>query len=162
MYKRYPTNIHDKSHIQMVCHKYKRDYILQKRPIIWRSLLVIAILYATNIHEKSHIQMVCHKYKKDYILQKRPIIWRSLLVIAIPYATNIHEKSHMGWLQVVGSLELYVSFAEYRLFYMALLQKRPMILRSLPIVATPYWNESCTRCEYECAKPHTWSDYICV
>jgi len=31
-----------------------------------------------------------------------------------------------------------VSFAEYRLFYRALLQKRPMILRSLLIVATPY------------------------
>jgi len=30
-----------------------------------------------------------------------------------------------------------VSFAEYRLFYRALLQKRPMILRSLLIVATP-------------------------
>jgi len=35
-------------------------------------------------------------------------------------------------------LQLYVSFAEYRLVYRALLQKRPMILRSLLIVATPY------------------------
>ena len=42
----------------------------------------------------------------------------------------------MGWLHVVGSLK--VSFAEYRLFYRALLQKRPMILKSLLIVATPY------------------------
>jgi len=30
-----------------------------------------------------------------------------------------------------------VSFAEYRLFYRPLLQKRPIILRSLLIVATP-------------------------
>jgi len=44
----------------------------------------------------------------------------------------------MGWLRLVGSLKSYVSFAEYRLFYRALLQKRPMILRSLLIVATPY------------------------
>ena len=29
----------------------------------------------------------------------------------------------MGWLRLVGSLKLYVSFAEYRLFYRALLQK---------------------------------------
>jgi len=43
----------------------------------------------------------------------------------------------MGWLQLVGSLKIYVSFAEYRLFYRALLQKRPIILRSLLIVATP-------------------------
>ena len=44
---------------------------------------------------------------------------------------------HMGWLRLVGSLSLYVSFAEYGLFCRAL-QKRPIILRSLLIVATPY------------------------
>jgi len=46
----------------------------------------------------------------------------------------------MGWLRLVGSLKLQVPFAEYRLFYRALLQKRPMILRSLLIIATPYVN----------------------
>jgi len=44
----------------------------------------------------------------------------------------------MGWLRLVGSLKLQVSFAEYSLFYWALLLKRPIILRSLLIVATPY------------------------
>jgi len=44
----------------------------------------------------------------------------------------------MGWLRCVGSLKLQVSFAEYSLFYRALLQLRPLILRSLLIVATPY------------------------
>jgi len=44
----------------------------------------------------------------------------------------------MGWLRLVGSLKLLVSFAEYCLLYRALLQKRPIILRSLLIVATPY------------------------
>jgi len=34
----------------------------------------------------------------------------------------------MGWLRLVGSLKLYVSFAEYSLFYRALLPKRPIIL----------------------------------
>jgi len=43
----------------------------------------------------------------------------------------------MGWLRLVASLKLLVFFAEYRLFYRALLQKRPMILRSLLIGATP-------------------------
>ena len=42
------------------------------------------------------------------------------------------------WLRLVGSLKLQVSFAEYRLFYRALLQKRPIILRSLLIGATSY------------------------
>jgi len=45
----------------------------------------------------------------------------------------------MGWLRLVGSLKLQVSFAEYRLIYRSLLQKRPIILRSLLIVATPPW-----------------------
>jgi len=47
---------------------------------------------------------------------------------------------HMGWLQLVSSLELCVSVAEYRLFHRVLLQKRPIIARSLLIVATPYMN----------------------
>ena len=45
---------------------------------------------------------------------------------------------HMGWLRLVGSLKLSVSSTEYSLFCRALLQKRPIILRSLLIVATPY------------------------
>jgi len=44
----------------------------------------------------------------------------------------------MGWLRLVGSIKLQVSFAKYHLFYRALLQKRPIILRSLLIAATPY------------------------
>jgi len=35
----------------------------------------------------------------------------------------------MGWLRLVGSLKLQVSFVECRLFYRALLQKRPIIIR---------------------------------
>ena len=50
-----------------------------------------------------------------------------------------YERS-MGWLRLVGSFKLQVSSAEHSLFFKALLQMRPMILRSLLIVATP---ESC-------------------
>ena len=44
----------------------------------------------------------------------------------------------MGWLRLVGSFKLYVSFAKdpYKRDY--ILQKRPIILGSLLIVATPY------------------------
>jgi len=45
--------------------------------------------------------------------------------------------SSMGCLRLVRSLKLIVSFAQYRLFYRALLQNRPIISRSLLIVATP-------------------------
>jgi len=44
---------------------------------------------------------------------------------------------YMGWIRLVGSLKFKVSFAEYSLFYRALVQKRSIILRSLLIVATP-------------------------
>ena len=42
-----------------------------------------------------------------------------------------HVYIYMGWLQ------LYVSFAEYRPFYMALLRKKPIILSILLTEATP-------------------------
>ena len=48
----------------------------------------------------------------------------------------------MKWLGLVGSIKLQVSFAEYRLFYRALLQKRPIILSILLTKATPYENVS--------------------
>jgi len=46
--------------------------------------------------------------------------------------------TYMGWLRLVGSFKLWISFAEYSLFYRALLLKRPIISRSLLIEATPY------------------------
>jgi len=49
------------------------------------------------------------------------------------------DRKAIGWLRLVGSFKLLVSFAEYRLFYRALLQKRPIIWRSLLVEATP-WN----------------------
>jgi len=58
--------------------------------------------------------------------------------------------SYMGWLRLVGSLKPQVSFAEYRLFYRALLQTRPIILRSLPIVATPLFLERVSRYRNVC------------
>ena len=37
----------------------------------------------------------------------------------------------MGWLRTVGSIKVYVPFAEYSLSYRSLLQKRPMIVSML-------------------------------
>jgi len=44
----------------------------------------------------------------------------------------------MGWLRLVGSIKLCVSFAEYCLFYRALSQKRTIILSILLTEAIPY------------------------
>jgi len=44
----------------------------------------------------------------------------------------------MGWLPFVGSLKLEGSFAKETYKRDDILQKRPIILRSLLIIATPY------------------------
>ena len=49
----------------------------------------------------------------------------------------VASMSRMRWRRLVGSLKIQVSFAEYSLFDRALLQKRPMFLGSLLLVATP-------------------------
>jgi len=61
----------------------------------------------------------------------------------------------MGWLRLLGSFKLQVSFVEYSLFYKALLQKRPVILRSLLIVAIPY--DICTRRAMLRGSEHTYA-----
>ena len=45
---------------------------------------------------------------------------------------------HMGWLHLVGSFKIWVSFAKEPYKRDPVLQKRPIILRSLRIEATPY------------------------
>jgi len=47
----------------------------------------------------------------------------------------------MGWLRLVGSLKLQVSFAKEPYKRDDILQKRPIILSILLIVATPYMND---------------------
>jgi len=49
----------------------------------------------------------------------------------------------MGWLRLVGSLKLQVSFAKEPYKRDDILQKRPIILRNLLILATPNPLDSC-------------------
>jgi len=51
---------------------------------------------------------------------------------------RVHNVCGMGWLWLVGLIKLEVSCADYRLFYRALLQKRPIISSILLTKATPY------------------------
>jgi len=53
-------------------------------------------------------------------------------------STCVTRRIPMGWLRSVGSLKLQVSFAKEPYKRDDILQKRPVILRSLLIVATPY------------------------
>jgi len=107
---------------------YKRDYILEKRPIVLRRLLIVVTPYRRETEwVESYIHV--YSYKRDYILQKRPIVLRKLLIVVPPYRREtewvesyIHKHQHpiciwclhiylcmnivYGWLRVVGSLKL--------------------------------------------------------
>ena len=60
------------------------------------------------------------------------------LSLSLSLFLSFSKHIHMGWLRLVGSFKMKVYFAKYRLFYRALLQKTPILSRSLLIVATPY------------------------
>jgi len=52
-----------------------------------------------------------------------------LQCVAMYYKADLlATKYAMGWLWIVGSLKIHLSFAEYSLFYRALLHTRPMFL----------------------------------
>jgi len=87
------------------------------------------IFYTSKTHVSTLSHLQGHFQKLEAKLEAEA--GRSLL-------PSFSEKRPMGWLRLVGSLKLLVSFAEYHLFYKALLQKRPMILRSLILEATSY------------------------
>jgi len=83
---------------------YKRDYILQKRPIIsWRVMAQVWMSkmtrHATDLNElHSHAKEL---YKRDHILQKRPIIsWLVMPQIWISYKWRVmslaNKSCHMG------------------------------------------------------------------
>jgi len=66
--------------------------------------------------------------------------------ISILRNVTIHIYIHMGWLWLVGSIKLLVSFAKEPYKRDNILRKRPIILSILLTVATPYIHtlETCT------------------
>jgi len=152
---------------------YKRDSILQKRHLISRSLLIVATSDQMSAVYGRHRPLACLPYtsptRMSYVYGRHLALgfwnWISLLqnivsVIGLfgkrdlyfPYTEEISHSDIfvMGWLRLVGSLKLDISFAEYSLCYRSLWQKRPIFSRvytediahsliwtSLLILATP-------------------------
>ena len=97
----------------------------------------------------TYIYIYIYMYMYTYIWIGRP----HELSLTVGYSGTGHEEGHqrlqrqkpsrrpplsgMGWLRLVGSFKLLVSFAEYSIFHRAVLKKRLGILRGLLIVATP-------------------------
>jgi len=82
------------------------------------TLSLFLSLSHTHTHALTHTYVLTHTYKLVKMRQT-------------PYL-------YMGWLPLVGSLQLQVSFAKEPYKRDDILQKRPRILRSLLIVATPW------------------------
>ena len=109
---------------------------------IYRALLR---KHGALLRKRYQLHLWCnHTYLHTQVTDIYMALWREYIGFFF-CGCYLHSWQHhncrikrMGWLRLVGSLKLQVSFAEYRLFYRALLQKRPVILRSLLIVATLY------------------------
>jgi len=98
---------------------------------------------AENVRIKLYVSFVTELYKRDDILQKRRMILRSLLIrkdADKAYLQRCRECARMFmWLLRSGdSLYLQISFVKEPYKTDDIPHKRPMILRSLLIVATPY------------------------
>ena len=108
-------------------------YICMYKVIEKEEQLQTNIQKAVTICMYTPICMCIHIYMKIYVCT---------------YIQEAEALIDMGQLRLVGSIKVQVFWAEYRLFHRALLQKRPMTLRSLLIVATPYIKKTMTICVY--------------
>jgi len=91
----------------------------------------INTLTHTYTHSHTHTHTHTHTHRLVFavvVYQKSQLVWE----------TTIRRFLDMRWLRFVGSFQLYVSFTKESYKTDDILQKRPMILRSLLTVATPY------------------------
>ena len=96
-------------------------------------------------------------------MQKRPVVLKSLLIIATPYRTEV--SVHVCMCVCTVRVCLCVYSVQNSLFYRALLQKRPIVVKSLLIVATPYRTEVSVLvclCVYTCMCMYTVCVCLCV
>jgi len=126
------------SHIENLYVRLLAVYISVWLLLLLHSILTYVVLTCT--YRRSYMGIIGLFCKRA--LQKRRYSAKETYDFKEPTnrsrSIHTHMTSTIERLRIVGSLKSYVSFAEYRLFYRALLQKRPMILRSLLIVAAPY------------------------
>jgi len=86
---------------------------------------------ATHCNTLQHTILHAHTCRDAYMY-----ISMHIYMYACIYTWRI-QSCDVGWLRWVASIKLQVSFAEYRLFYRDLLQKRPIILSILVSEASP-------------------------
>ena len=86
-----------------------------------------------------YTHMYTHMYKKSMFTHIHTQALAAMGLHDTSYWLSWHiYQVHMGWLRLLDSLKLQVSFPKEPYKRDDILQKRPTILRSLRIVATPY------------------------
>ena len=145
----------------MYIHTRTRTNIYTPTHIQW--VLLVRESHFTRTHTRTHTHTHTHTHAYMYIYTHTHCLSLSLPLFVgrsltsththAPAHTRAHAYTHslflrlwciyihgiyMGWLRLVGSLKLWVSFAKETYKRDDILQKRPVILRSLLIVATPY------------------------
>ena len=97
------------------------------KPDFWELISSTCIQSTTRTHTYRHTQAPIDIERRERIKHDSwNLIWFTWV------------DSTMGWLRLVGSLKFQISFAKEPCKRDDILQKKPMILRSLLIVATPY------------------------
>jgi len=88
------------------------------------------------------LQIVFHKRATKYrsFLRKMTYKDKGSYESSPPCSSWRFMNAAMGWLRLVGSLKLEVSFAKEPYKRDDILQKRPIMLRSLLIADTPYYS----------------------
>jgi len=97
-------------------------------------VMTYSLWHSRSEYSKSPLPLYC--YSHCDIIPMKYSLWH---IQYDTYVVMTHSLWHcrMGWLRLVGSLKVQVSFAKESHKRDDILQKRPMILRSLLIVATP-------------------------
>ena len=117
---------------------YKRDYILQKRPMIASILLTVAnrtsaATSASSTHNYNvwHVSFTCVPW----------LIHTSDITHA---AISASSNETMGWLRLVGSFKLQVSFAEYGSLLQGSFAKETYNFNNCAMTHSYQWHHTCS------------------
>ena len=93
----------------------RKDSSMRAMYVTWHNALVCDIMHSCACVHMWHTAFICDT------THSCASMWH------LSNDTSLNQMKHMtsntGWLRWVGSLKIQISFAEYRLFYRALLQK---------------------------------------
>jgi len=121
------------THMSGSCHTYV-IYVCYESRHTW--LIQVCVCHDLNESWHTYIRSVpaqsdLERGPPDSLHTKNTYIHTHTYIHANMHACNIHADMHMGWLRLVGSLKLQVSFAKEPSKRDYILQKRPIVFRSL-------------------------------